>query len=192
MVSRRKISYYASSVLGVGVALVVAACGSSSSSHHSSTHAASTTPASTNASAKTVMVKTAHSSLGTILIGPSGKALYLFALDKNGKSACSGACAKIWPPLTTTGKPGVSGAAMSADVGTVTRSDGTKQVTYKGHPLYYYAADTGPGTTRGQGINNFGAKWWVVAPSGAAITKSASSKSSSGGSSTSSSGGGWG
>ena len=89
---------------------------------------------------------------------------------------------------------------MSADLGTITRSDGTKQVTYKGHPLYYYAADTSPGQVTGQGSNSFGAKWWLVAPSGAAITKSASggsssggsSSSSSGGSSSSSSGGGWG
>ena len=195
MVSRRKIRFYASSVLGVGVALVVAACGSSSS--HSSTQAASSTPSSTNASATSVMVKTANSSAGKYLVGPSGKALYLFEADKNGKSACAGACAKVWPPLTTTGKPGASGGAMSADLGTITRSDGTKQVTYKGHPLYYYAPDTGPGQTTGQGSNNFGAKWWLVAPSGAAITKAVSGGSSSssgysGGSSTSSSSGGYG
>ena len=99
---------------------------------------------------------------------------------------------------------------MSADLGTITRSDGTKQVTYKGHPLYYYISDTKAGQTTGQGSNNFGALWWLVSPSGAAITKSVSggssssssssgggysrgsSTSSSAGSSTSSSGGGWG
>src|SRR5437763_2924214 len=140
MVSRRRIRFYASSVLGVGVALVVAACGSSSS-NNSSTHAARYTPASTNASATSVMVKTAHGSVGTYLVGPSGRALYLWMGDKNGMSACSGACAKVWPPLTTSGKPGASGGAMSADLGTISRSDGTKQVTYKGHPLYYYSGD---------------------------------------------------
>ena len=194
MLSRRKIRFYAGSVLGVGVALVVAACGSSS--NNSSTHAASSTPASTNASATSVMVKTAHGSAGTYLVGPSGKALYLFMADKNGKSVCSGACAKVWPPLTTTGKPGASGGAMAADLGTISRSDGTKQVTYKGHPLYYYSADTSAGQTTGQGSNQFGGLGWRVAPSGSAITKSASggssSTSSSSGSSTSSSGGGWG
>jgi hypothetical protein len=76
---------------------------------------------------------------------------------------------------------------MAADLGTLARSDGTKQVTYKGHPLYYYAGDPNSGTTTGQGSNQFGAKWWLVAPSGAAITGSGSS-----GGSTSSSGGGWG
>jgi predicted lipoprotein with Yx(FWY)xxD motif len=193
MVSRRKIRFYASAVVGVGVALVVAACGGSSSSHSSNT-AAGYTPSSTNASATTVMVKTAHSSAGTYLVGPTGKTLYLWVADKNGKSVCSGACAKVWPPLTTTGKPTASGGAMAADLGTITRSDGTKQVTYKGHPLYYYVSDSSAGQITGQGSNNFGAKWWLVAPSGAAITKSvsggsSSSGSSSGGSSTSSSGG---
>jgi hypothetical protein len=86
---------------------------------------------------------------------------------------------------------------MAADLGTTTRSNGNKQVTYKGHPLYYYTADTGPGMTSGQGLNQFGAKWWLVAPSGAGITttgakSTASNSSSSGysGSSSSSSSGG--
>ena len=191
MVSRSRIRIYASSVLGVGVALAVAACGGSSSSH-SSKHAANSTPASTNASATSVMVKTAHSSAGSYLVGPNGKTLYLWVADKNGKSVCSGACAQVWPPLTTTGKPGASGGAMSADLGTITRSDGKKQVTYKGHPLYYYVSDTRPGQITGQGSNNFGAKWWLVAPSGAAITKSVTAKSSSGGSSSGSYGSSWG
>jgi hypothetical protein len=72
---------------------------------------------------------------------------------------------------------------MAADLGTITRSGGTKQVTYKGHPLYYYSADSGPGTTTGEGVNSYGAKWWLVASSGAAITKSSSGTSSSGSSS---------
>jgi hypothetical protein len=76
------------------------------------------------------------------------------------------------------------------------RTDGTEEVTYKGHPLYYFIADTSAGSTKGQGSNNFGAKWWLVAPSGAAITTAATSSSSSGGSyggsSSSHSGGGWG
>ena len=186
MASRSKIRLFTSSVLGVGIALVVAACGSSSNSN-TSNNAANSTPSPTNASATSMMVKTAHSSAGSYLVGPSGKALYLFDADKSGKSACSGACAKVWPPLTTTSKPTAGGGAVSADLGTITRSDGTKQVTYKGHPLYYYAADTGPGQTTGQGSNNFGAKWWLVAPSGAAITQSVSGGSSS--SSSSSSGG---
>lgn len=176
----RRTRFYASTLLGISVALVVAACGSSSSSH-SSKHAASPTPASTNASATTVMVKTSHSSLGTFLIGPNGKTLYLWMADSKNKSNCSGACAQGWPPLTTTGKPSASGGAMSAALGTITRSDGTKQVTYNGHPLYYYLGDTGAGQTNGQGSDGFGAKWWVVSTSGAPITKAKSSSSSSSG-----------
>jgi predicted lipoprotein with Yx(FWY)xxD motif len=196
MVTHRKIRFYASSALAVGVALAVAACGGSNSSSHAK-HAASSSSATTatNASAKSVAVKTAKGKFGTYLVGPSGRALYVWVADSMGKSNCSGACAKVWPPLTTNGSPKASGRAMAADLGTITRSDGTKQVTYKGHPLYYYVSDTGPATTSGQGSNNFGAKWWLVAPSGQAITKAASSSSSSsgsGGSSGGSSSGSWG
>jgi predicted lipoprotein with Yx(FWY)xxD motif len=144
--------------------------------------------------------------MGTYLTGASGRALYLWVADKGGKSACSGACASTWPPVIAKGTPSASGSAMSADLGTTARSDGSKQVTYKGHPLYYYAADTSAGQTTGQGSNQFGAKWWLVAPSGSGITSGSSSSSGSSGSSSaassgsssssssggSSSGGGWG
>jgi predicted lipoprotein with Yx(FWY)xxD motif len=139
-----------------------------------------------------VAVSTAKDTSGTYLIGTSGRALYLWAADSNDKSSCSGACAKTWPPLLTTGTPTASGGATAVDLGTITRSDGTKQVTYMGHPLYYFVADTGAGKTTGQGSNSFGAKWWLVAPSGAAITAGSSSSGGLyGGSSSSSSGGGW-
>lgn len=186
-----KTKFRIAGVLAAGAAaLSLAACGSSSSGT-TTKHAAASTTTSTTSNASGVMVKTAKGSHGTYLVGPNGHAVYLFLADSMNKSNCSGACAKIWPPLTTTGKPSASGGAMSTDLGTITRSGGTKQVTYKGHPLYYYAADSGAGQTTGQGINGFGAKWWLVSPSGAAITKAASGSSSSGGSSTSS-GGGWG
>ena len=87
-------------------------------------------------------------------------------------SACSGACAAAWPPVPAKGKVTVSGSAKASDLGTITRSDGTKQVTYDGHPLYYFAGDSGPGQTSGQGSDGFGAKWWLVAPSGTQITSS--------------------
>ncbi len=176
-------------LLAAGAAsLALAACGSNSSSGSSTKHASSSAPASStsNASATGTRVKVAHSPHGAYLVGPNGRALYLWVADSMNKSVCSGACAQAWPPLTTTGSPGASGGAMSADLGTTTRSDGSKQVTYKGHPLYYYIGDTAPGQTNGQGSNHFGAKWWLVTPAGAAITSSASSGSSS----SSSSGGG--
>jgi predicted lipoprotein with Yx(FWY)xxD motif len=171
----------------IGAALIVAGCGSSSSTSTPVSSASATS--STTAAATAVSIGTAKGKGGTYLTGASGRALYLWVADKNGQSSCSGACAQTWPPVTTSGTPAASGGAMAADVGTITRSDGTKQVTYKGHPLYYFAGDPSAGTTTGQGSPQFGAKWWLVAPSGAAITGSGSS---SGGSSTSSSGGSWG
>ena len=85
-------------------------------------------------------------------------------------SACSGACAQAWPPVPAAGTLTASGGAQASDLGTLTRSDGTKQATYDGHPLYYFVGDSGPGQTAGQGSDNFGAKWWLVGPSGAKIT----------------------
>ncbi len=72
--------------------------------------------------------------------------------------------------MTTTGKVTAADGAKTADLGTITRSDGSKQVTYDGQPLYYYVGDSGPGQTNGQGSDNFGAKWWLVAPAGTKIT----------------------
>jgi predicted lipoprotein with Yx(FWY)xxD motif len=186
-------------------AVVLAACGSASSSSTSSAAAApaaasssSSSTSTTSAAAATgVAVGTVKGSSGTYLTGASGRALYLWVADSGGKSSCNGACAQVWHPLITKGMPTASGGANAADLGTVTRSDGSKQVTYKGHPLYYFVADTAAGSLKGQGSNNFGAKWWLVAPSGTAITAAASSGGGSSGGSTStssgsSSGGGWG
>jgi Secreted repeat of unknown function len=81
-------------------------------------------------------------------------------------------------PLVTSATPKVIGRASAAVVGTVTRTDGSKQVTYEGHPLYHFVVDSGPGTTKGQGSDSFGARWWLVAPSGAAITVNGGSPAS--------------
>jgi hypothetical protein len=94
--------------------------------------------------------------------------------DTGDMSNCSGACAGAWPPVTTTGTATAAGSAKASDIGTITRSDGTKQVTYDGHPLYYFAGDSGPGTASGQGSDGFGAKWWLVAPTGSDVTASVS------------------
>jgi predicted lipoprotein with Yx(FWY)xxD motif len=183
--------------------LIIAGCGSSSSSTSSAAAApaaASSTSSATStaaAAATGVSIKTAKGSSGTYLAGPNGHALYLWVADSGGKSACSGACAHAWPPLVTKGTPTAGTGVDASDLGTIMRSDGTEQVTYKGHPLYYFIADKSAGSTIGEGNDGFGAKWWLVAPSGSAITagaKSASSSSggSSSGSSSSSSGSGWG
>lgn len=180
----------------LGVAIFVAACGSSGTSSSPASASSATTSAAAASSATTsssassmptaaVTVSTAKGSHGTYLVGSSGRALYIWMADTSGKSNCSGACASAWPPLITKGTPAASGGVNSADLSTITRANGSKQVTYNGHPLYYYVGDTGSGTTKGQGSDGFGAKWWLVAPSGAAIT---AKKSSSGSSSSS----GWG
>ena len=180
-------------VAALAVAVSVAACGSSSNSSPASS--GSPPPASASSGASTssgasaaASIGTAKTSAGTFLVGASGRAIYLWVADSNGKSNCSGACASAWPPVLTKGSP-VAGTGVSAsDLGTIARSDGAEQVTYDGHPLYYFAGDPRSGTTHGQGSDGFGAKWWLVAPSGAAIT----SKGSSSGSSSGGSGSGWG
>ncbi len=164
-----------------GASLLIAACGGSSSSHHKSAAGSSKSTTVSNAADTRGTVRTAHGALGTYLVGSSGHALYLWLGDTKGKSNCAGACAKAWPPLTTTGKPSASGGAMAADLGTITRAGGVKQVTYMGHPLYYFAGDSTAPQTNGQGSDAFGAKWWLVAPSGQAISKTSSSSSSSSG-----------
>jgi predicted lipoprotein with Yx(FWY)xxD motif len=158
----------------LGVAVVMSACGSSSSSSSSAVNPA---PAASNGSAAALSISTAKGSDGTYLIGPDGRALYLWIADTNGKSVCSGACAQAWPPLLVKGKPATAAGANRSDIGTITRSNGAKQVTYMGHPLYYYVGDSAKGQVNGQGSDQFGAKWWLVAPSGSAITASGSSPS---------------
>jgi len=193
--------------LGVPVAagLLAAACGTAAGSTTGSTAAG--TPASSGSATATV-IESHHGSAAPFLTNSSGRAVYLWAADSMNKSMCSGACAQAWPPVTSKGQVTAANGAKAADLGTITRSDGTKQVTYLGHPLYFFAGDSGPGQTNGQGSNSFGAKWWLVAPAGTKITvadsatgaaagaanSSAKAPASSGGSSAggSSAGGSWG
>ncbi len=182
--------------LGIPVAaagLLAAACGTAAGSATSAG-----TPASGSATA--TVIESHAGSAGSFLTNASGRALYLWDADSMNKSMCSGACAGEWPPVTTKGHVTAAEGAKAADLGTITRSDGTKQVTYDGHPLYYYVGDSGPGQTNGQGSDNFGAKWWLVAPAGTKITVADAAASAAGNSSStapasssgSSAGGGWG
>lgn len=108
------------------------------------------------------MLKTDKGSAGIWLTDPTGRALYSYTKDKGTTSECYGACAKAWPPLLTTGPVTISGQyTVASDLGTTTRTDGTKQVTYGGHPLYYYAGDTAAGQTKGQGV---GGVWFLIGP----------------------------
>ena len=152
--------------LAVVSALVLAACGSSGSSSTSST---TTTTAATSSPRPASVVATKTSPLGTFLVDAKGRALYLWDADHGANSACSGPCAQAWPPLTTTTTPKASGAVKASLLGTTKRADGSREVTYDGHPLYYYEGDTMPGQTTGQGSDSFGSPWWVVSPAGTAI-----------------------
>ena len=115
------------------------------------------------------MVSTANSSLGQILVDAKGRTLYLFQKDQPNQSACSGACAAAWPVDQSAGTPKASGEVKASLLGTIKRGDGTTQVTYNKHPLYYYSGDTAAGQQSGQGLSAFGALWYVVAPSGVAV-----------------------
>jgi predicted lipoprotein with Yx(FWY)xxD motif len=122
-----------------------------------------------SASAETIKVAT-DAKLGQILVDEEGKTLYLFVADKGTASTCYTSCATIWPPVLTNGAPQAEGGAKASLLGTTTRTDGKVEVTYAGHPLYYFIQDKKAGDTTGQGVNGFGALWWVLSPSGAAIT----------------------
>ena len=109
--------------------------------------------------------------LGPTLVDSQGRTLYLFEKDKTTASACNGACASVWPPLTTNGRPQAQAGISAAKLGTTKRTDGKLEVTYGGHPLYYYVSDTKPGQLSGEGLDQFGATWDAVAPSGKGIDK---------------------
>jgi predicted lipoprotein with Yx(FWY)xxD motif len=119
------------------------------------------------------IVSVRRTRLGRILVDRRGRTLYLFLKDRQRRSACFGACAAIWPPLTTRGRPRARGGAIASKLGTTRRGRHTLQVIYNGHPLYLYAADSRPGQAHGQGVNAFGARWWVVSRAGRKITRSA-------------------
>jgi len=179
------------------IVAVLAGCGSSGNSTTNASNAASTSPASGGAGAgpygggggaygsaaasptsaagssapATVQITAKQSSLGTILAtGPNHLTVYMFEADKGGSSACSGACAAAWPPVT--GQPQAGTGVSASELGQITRSDGTKQVTYNGHPLYLFVEDRSPADTNGQGVNAFGAKWFVLSPSGNTVGSS--------------------
>ena len=114
-------------------------------------------------------VTAASTKLGMVLVDGSGRTLYLFEKDQPDQSACSGACAAAWPVDNSSGTPKAGSGVQASLLGTIKRSDNTTQVTYNGHPLYYYSGDSQAGQQNGQGLNNFGAAWFVVAPAGGKV-----------------------
>ena len=147
------------------VAIAVAGCGGSNKTTTTSKSTATTS----HARAATVAVR--KTGLGTILVDSTGRTLYLFEKGKGDKSSCAGACASAWPPVITTANPMPGAGVSAAKLGTTRRSDGTTEATYNGHPLYTYAGDAAPGDTSGEGLNQFGAEWYVLSPAGQKVEK---------------------
>lgn len=165
---------YALALLVV-VAIAIAGCGSDSNSSGGAYGAkggggstsTETKPAASASSGNSGIVSAAKvGDLGTILVTADGMTLYDFHKDKGGNSACYGACAGTWPPLLTEGNPQAQGPAERSMLGTTKRKDGTVQVTYNGWPLYTYVADQAPGEANGNDVDQFGAEWYVLQPSG--------------------------
>jgi predicted lipoprotein with Yx(FWY)xxD motif len=127
--------------------------------------------ASQAAAGKGPVVSTATTSLGRVLVDAHGHTLYLFGKDRNGKSACSGACAAAWPPLIATAKPRAGTGAAASRLGTTRRSDGRLQVTYNHHPVYTFVKDTRKGQTNGEGLTAFGGTWDALSAAGTKVVK---------------------
>ena len=164
----------------VAVALAAAACGSSSTTPHSpgSPSAAASAAASPSASSSGTALKTATIGGATVLTNAKGFTLYSFAPDTAAKSNCNGACATYWPPVKG---PATAGPGVTGTITTITRSDGSVQAAYDGHPLYTYVADTAPGQAKGNGLNLSGGVWHEVTATGSAAPAQSPSSGSGGG-----------
>ena len=152
----------------IAAALVIAACGSSSTNNGGSGGSGGSAGSTTALSAKKV-------GSATLLTNSKGHTLYWFALDSSTASKCNGGCVQFWPPLVG---PVTAGSGVKGTLGVITRSNGSKQATWNGHPLYTYVGDTAPGTAKGNGINLNGGVWHDVVLAG---TAAASPSASSGG-----------
>jgi len=161
------------SAVGTAALALLAACGSSNSSSTSSTTTSTTATSNSSSTTAPVSGVVDGSTVGThgvVLVSRTGATLYRYAPDGTGTPTCTGACATAWPPLTVpagSAAPAAGSGVTSADLGTVARSDGARQVTYKKMPLYTYVGDTTSGQANGQGVEGV---WFVVPVSGANST----------------------
>src|ERR1700761_4629081 len=157
-------------IVAAAVAVIVATSGASTTKSQSKVAAASA-------------ISVRQTSLGHILVDANGRTLYLFKGDRPNVSTLSAAGQAIWPPLTANTTPRALNGTVAGRIGRVAHAGGAAQVTYNGHPLYYYVGDHSPGQTSGQGLNQFGALWYVLGPTGNTVTSPASSPAAAGGSS---------
>jgi len=171
----------AAAAVAAGITLAATACSSgSSSSSTAAAPAASSATAQANsptaaASAQsstaglTIDLKAISGIPGMALVDDKGRTLYLWEADKSSTSTCTGACIAAWPAAIASGTPMAGNGVDQSLLGTTKRSDGTEQVTYNGHPLYYFSADTSAGMAKGQGSKAFGAGWYVLNAKGSKI-----------------------
>lgn len=209
-------SALAGSAIAVAVALLATACSSSGNGTSSagavrsgsstaaggSAAAAGGSAAAAGAPAAAGGSATAGAAAGTIgmrsgpsgsyLADGSGRSLYLFTSDGVNSSSCSGTCSTYWPALTGSGTPAAATGVTAGLLASFIRPDGSRQISYAGHPLYYYALDNAAGDTKGQGLNDFGARWWLLSPSGMPITGGPSATGSASAGSSAGSNGGYG
>lgn len=168
----RSLAILAAVALG---AMIVAGCGSDDDGDETGAQAttaesesAAAEPAQGAGGAQGTTIKTADSDYGTILFDDSDQAIYLFEKESSPTSECYGACAEAWPPVTTEGEPQAGAGVKAGLLGTTQRDDDTTQVTYNGHPLYYYHEDP-RGEVLCHNVEEFGALWLVVDPAGDAV-----------------------
>jgi predicted lipoprotein with Yx(FWY)xxD motif len=171
----------------VAVAALAAGCGSNGSG--SGGYGGGGSAPSTAGSSGVATVAAASSKLGMVLVDGGGRTLYLFEKDQPDQSACAGACAAAWPVDQSSGTPRAGSGVTASLLGTIHRGDGSTQVSYDHHPLYYYSGDGQPGQQNGQGLNAFGATWFAVAPAGGAVKGGATATTGANGGGYGSSGG---
>jgi predicted lipoprotein with Yx(FWY)xxD motif len=154
--------------LAVAGALGLAACGGSSGGGYGGGGGGASSPQATQSPTGKTAIRASNSGLGRILVDAQGRTVYLFEKDPGSKSACTGACATAWPPVLSSGAAAAGSGVKASLLGTT--SDGHRQVTYNGHPLYLYAGDQAAGDTNGQGSTGFGAPWLALSPAGSGIS----------------------
>ena len=158
---------------GLAAALMIAACGSSTSSTGSGSTSSAAAPATSSGALKTTKIGGV-----AVLTNAKGFTLYSFVPDTSTKSNCNGSCATYWPPVKG---PATAGTGVTGKLATITRSDGSVQATYNGHPLYTYVGDKAPGQAKGNGLNLSGGVWHEVTVSGATAPASHGSARAGGG-----------
>jgi predicted lipoprotein with Yx(FWY)xxD motif len=162
-------------LLALAAVLAITGCGGSSN-ESGGAYGGSSSSATTEASSEksppgaesgaAVLTVASAPKVGAILVDANGFTVYDFHKDKGTTSSCYGGCEGVWPPVLTAGAPQSGEGASASKLGTTKRKDGTRQVTYAGHPLYTYAADKKPGEANGNDYSSFGAQWYALKGSG--------------------------